>query len=81
MRIVKVSLFGPLYALQLAKGILENHPLVRRVDEVSNKTDLRLILSKPVRNDEIVGMLAYTGLKGIQIETEQKKAAFILPFM
>jgi len=70
MSIIKlVEFIGNQEARLQAIGILENHPNVRRIDTLESKTGIRLILNKMIKEEELVGMLADTGLIGLRIET------------
>ena len=68
MSIIKlIKLVGTREAKLQARGILENHPNVKRIDTLENKSDIRLILSKSIREEELAGILAETGLIGVRI--------------
>lgn len=70
MSIIKlVEFIGNQEARLQAIGILENHPNVRRIDTLESKMGIRLILNKTIKEEELVGMLADTGLIGLRIET------------
>lgn len=70
MSVIKlIKLIGPTDALLRARGVLENHPNIKRIDTLDNKSDIRLILSKSIREEELAGLLSETGLIGARIES------------
>jgi len=58
-------LFGPPESRELAKGILENHPKIRRVDALDNNARLKLFFFSELSNMALLELLAKTGLSGI----------------
>ena len=65
-----ITLFGDYEAKQQAKGILENHPHVRRADVSDGLSRIRLVLSNRISEGDIIEMLCSSGLNGIRIDKE-----------
>ena len=59
-----IALFGPLGARERARLLIENHPLVRRVDAAPGAARLRLFLAAPISEDELVTLLEDSGISG-----------------
>ncbi len=66
-RVYTLTLIGPLASRERAKLLLENQPKVRRVDAEAGLTRLRLFLSAPMREDELLPLLEGSGLNGFAL--------------
>lgn len=62
-----INLFGTLAAREHAKLLLENQPQVRRIDASAGFRSLRLFLSAPIREDELLTLLMPSGISGFAI--------------
>jgi len=65
---MEVVLYGTLISRENAKGIIENHPCVKRVDSCEQCTLLRILLNRSVSEIELVSLLADSGLSGLRIK-------------
>ena len=62
-----ISLYGPLSSREQVKLLLENQPKVRRLDASAGLTQLRLFLSDPLSEDELLPLLASSGISGFRL--------------
>lgn len=62
-----LALYGPLSSREQAKLLLENQPQVRRVDASAGLTQLRLFLQVPIGEDELLPLLAQSGISGFRL--------------
>ena len=63
-----LTLYGTQEARELAKGMLENHPHVRRLDAFENNAKIKLLMTSPIAEPDLIGMLSRTGLHAVQLE-------------
>lgn len=61
-----VTLLGTMEARKQAGCLIENHPLVRRIDAMEGYTHLRLFLSESIADISIIALLKDSGLDGIK---------------
>ena len=59
-----ITLYGAQPSRERARLLLENQPQVRRVDASAGLGRLRLFLRSPVSEDELVALLAPSGISG-----------------
>ena len=62
-----LALYGPLASREHAKLLLENQPQVRRIDASAGLTQLRLFLTNPLSEDELLPLLASSGISGFRL--------------
>ena len=62
-----ITLYGTLSSREHAKILLENQPQVRRIDAAAGFGQLRLFLSAPIGNSELIDLLATSGISGFGI--------------
>lgn len=63
-----VALYGTPASREMAKLLLENQPQVRRVDASGDASELKLLLSQPMKEGELIPLLAKSGISGFRIE-------------
>ena len=62
-----LSLYGPLASRERVRLLLENQPQVRRLDASAGLTQLRLFLSDSLSEDEVLALLASSGISGFRL--------------
>ena len=66
-----ITLYGSAHTCSLAKGLLENHPDIKRIDTVEAENTLRLILLKPIEDIDLISLLLPSGLYAAKIEKNE----------
>lgn len=62
-----IVLYGPLSVREHAKLLLENQPQVKRVDAAAGFGHLRIVMTMPISEDELIALLAPSGINGFGI--------------
>lgn len=66
-----LTLYGPAGALEKAKGILENHPSIKRIDCSENLSHIKLLSSEPIQERILIPLLMPSGISGFRLEAHQ----------
>lgn len=62
-----IILYGPLNARKMAKLTLEDQPQVKRIDASADLSQLRLLLSPPLSESDLIPLLAKSGISGFKL--------------
>ena len=62
-----ITLYGPLSMREHAKLLLENQPQVKRIDATAGLGQLKMVLTMPIGEDELIALLASSGINGFGI--------------
>ena len=61
-----LALYGACSARKQAQALLENRPEVKRLDACADASEVRLILSEPLSESELLPLLASSGISGFR---------------
>ena len=61
------TLYGAPASIERAQALLENLPQVRRIDAGAGTGTVRLLLSGPLPEADLIELLAQSGLSGFRI--------------
>lgn len=67
-----LTLYGPLSALERARGLLENLPEVKRLSCAADLTQMRLISSELLHENSLIPLLAQSGVSGFRLNETQR---------
>ena len=63
----RIILYGSSAARKRARNILENLEEVRREETLNNGTEMRLLLSKPLKETSLIPLLRSSGIHGFRL--------------
>lgn len=66
-----LTLYGSADALEKAKGILENHPGIKRIDCSENLSHIKLLSGEPLQELSLIPLLIPSGISGFRLEERQ----------
>ena len=64
-----IILYGQLSMREHAKLLLENQPQVKRIDTTAGFGHLKMVLTSPISEDELIAILASSGINGFGLAT------------
>ena len=63
----KIILYGSSSARESARNMLENLEVVRREECINNGMEIRMILSKPLKETSLIPLLRHSGIYGFRL--------------
>ena len=63
----RIILYGGPAAKEMARSILQNLEVVRREESINNGSEVRLLLSQPLKETSLIPLLRNSGIHGFRL--------------